>query len=640
MNSKGVIILIFISVLFRTSTYAQFNTKDHIQNIESVLALWNGNGDQYEMYTVANWEKLFEKALLTSIKLDNDSLTFKTQLALSYIYHDQAKFTKAIPLLKKIYQQKLKLNEEDYKTVLIKLEEEYRSFEDIGNALLIRNERIKNGYINTYWEIYRDCGLYEAAKKDYIQFQKKGYPNSRQEINYYLYLGDLYFALNQIDSARIVYTQGMKVAKSTIQLNKKTKAYRETDLLYFYGSLLGNITKCDINQLNYNNAIPSLLTDISYSYENLENKVRKMYYLSGSYLNKKNPQKAKLYLDSGIYIFRDKTNHDIYLFQLKTMANYYEYLKIFDSAYIYENLYSNYKDSIDTKKQENQSFLLLAQLELTNRRTELVKSSKTLEEKNNIIQIQKLQLYSLVSVVVFAAAFIIGLFRNSRQKNKNKKFIEQQNYQLTISSDRIKNQNDKNEILLKELHHRVKNNLQVMYSLLNLQKRRNKDEDTKSSLLSIQNRIQTMALVHQNLYTTGNFEMVEVASYIKTLVNHLLSIYKTELKEIELFFEIEEDLEFPIEYVVSIGLIINEAVSNALKYAFNNNSKGKLHVSLYSKSDNCIIEVKDNGPGFNNKDIKENSLGMKLIKVMCAQLKANYIIEKNNGVTHKIEFKI
>jgi two-component sensor histidine kinase len=639
MNRRVAIILIFISVLFCSNLYAQSNTKERIQNIESILALWNGNGDQYEMYPVAIWEKRFEKAYEQALKLKNDSLLFKTRLALSYIYHDQAKFTKAIPLLKQIYQQKSKLNEEDYKTVLIKLEEEYRSFEDIRNALLIRNERIKNGYIITYWEIYRDCGLFEAAKKDYIQFQKKGYPNSRQEINYYLYLGDLYFELNQIDSAKIIYTQGMKITKSTIEFNKKTKAYRETDLLYFYGSFLGNIAKCDIAQFKYKNAIPSLLKDISYSYENLGNKVRKMYYLSNCYLFKNNPEKAKLFLDSGISIFSDKTNHDIYLLQLKTKANYYKYLKLFDSAYLYETTYSNYKDSIDTKKQENQSFLLLAQLELTNRRAELVKSTRALEEKNKIIQLQKLQLYSLVAIILFAAAFIIGLFRNFRQKNKNEKFIEQQNQQLTISSNRIKNQNDKNEILLKELHHRVKNNLQVMYSLLNLQKRRNKDEDTKNSLLSIQNRIQTMALVHQNLYTTGNFEMVEVSNYIKTLVNHLLSIYKIETKEIELFFEIEEDLELPIEYVVSIGLIINEAVSNALKYAFNASSKGKLYISVYSKSENCFIIIKDNGPGFDNKDIKENSLGMKLIKVMCAQLKAEYIIEKEIGVTHKIEFK-
>ena len=639
MKIRFVYILLVISLLFRDKLHAQNNSNNENRNVESILALWNGNLDQYDLYPVAIWEKMFENAFKETSKSNNSEQLFKIKIALSYIYHDQAKFKKAIPFLKELYLNKSKLNKDDYEAVLIKLEEEYRSFGDIANALIIRNERIKIRSINTYWEIYRDCGLFEAAKRDFIQFQEKGVPYSRKELQYYFYLGDIYFELNQIDSANEIFNQGIAAAKKTIEVNRKTKAYRETNLLYFYGCFIGNTAKCLIAKGQYKKAIPLLLEDISYSYENLGNKAQKMLYLSDCYLKTNNPTKAKLYLDSGSIIFSDKTNNSIYLKQLKTNSNYFNYLKLYDSAYLYSIAYSKYKDSFDTKRQENQSVLLLGQLELTNRRSELFKSTQTLEEKNKLIELQKSQLTALVSVIVMSIAFIIALYRNFRQKNKNKKFIEQQNNQLKISSERIKSQNDKNEILLKELHHRVKNNLQVMYSLLNLQKRRNKDEDTKSSLLSIQNRIQTMALVHQNLYTSGNFEMVEVTAYIKTLITHLLSIYKTETKEIDISYFLESDLELPIEYVVSIGLIINEAVSNALKYAFNGSNKGKLNISIYSKSGNCIIEVKDNGPGFSNKDIKENSLGMKLINVMCAQLKAKFTLVNTDGVSHKIEFK-
>ncbi len=638
MSRKFILTLLLITGLYRDQLHAQKSINNSAKT-ETIIALWNSNGDQYGMYPVAIWEKMFESEYEKALKENNEVLIFKTRLALSSIYHDQSKFTKAFPFLKFIYANKLQLKENEYKTVLIKLEEEYRSFGDIANALIIRDERIKKGYIDTYWEIYRDCGLFEAAKKDFIQFQKKGSPASWKELNYYFYLGEIYFELNQVDSAQIVYKLGVQATLNTIDLNKKTKVYREANLHYFYGYFLGNIAKCYIYNGQYKKAIPLLLEDIKNSYENIENKARKIFYLSNCYLKTNDIGKAKLYLDSGIQIFNGKTNSDIYLIQLKSLSNYYNFQKAYDSAYFYSMAYVNFKDSIDKKKQNNQSVLLLAQLELSNRRSELIKSGHLLEEKNKIIKLQKLQLFTLVSVMVFATAFIIALYRNYRQKNKNEKFIEKQNYQLKISSESIKKQNDKNEILLKELHHRVKNNLQVMYSLLNLQKRRNKDADTKSSLLSIQNRIQTMALVHQNLYTTGNFEMVEVVSYIKTLITHLISIYQTESKEIEIIYDIETDLQLPIENVVSMGLILNEAVSNALKYAFTKIKQGKLHVVIYSNAENCIIEVKDNGPGFNNQDLKENSLGMKLIKVMCAQLKANYVFENTNGVSHNITFK-
>ena len=104
--------------------------------------------------------------------------------------------------------------------------------------------------------------------------------------------------------------------------------------------------------------------------------------------------------------------------------------------------------------------------------------------------------------------------------------LYQNNITKTRSNKKIALEVERNDLLLKELHHRVKNNLQVMYSLLNMQKRRNDNETTRALITSVQNRIQTMALVHQNLYTTENFELVEIGSYVYTLVNHLKMIYQ------------------------------------------------------------------------------------------------------------------
>ena len=233
-----------------------------------------------------------------------------------------------------------------------------------------------------------------------------------------------------------------------------------------------------------------------------------------------------------------------------------------------------------------------------------------------------------------SAAIYLNSIANTKSKNK----IEAQNVMINAHSDKIEAQFNHNEILLKELHHRVKNNLQVMYSLLNLQKRRNKDADTIETLSSIQNRIQTMALVHQNLYNSGDFEMVEVLNYIKTLANHLALIYKVDKQKIDVQFDIDDTLKLPIETVVAIGLIVNEAVSNSFKYAFKNKEHGDILIKISSDENDTEIIVQDNGNGIKQENTKENSLGMKLIQLMCLQLKATHSLEKINGVKHHIKF--
>jgi two-component sensor histidine kinase len=282
---------------------------------------------------------------------------------------------------------------------------------------------------------------------------------------------------------------------------------------------------------------------------------------------------------------------------------------------------------------------LLVQLEVGNRRSELLKSNQSLNDSNKKNNQQKNALLILLFFLVISITISTAIYLNNVAKTKSKIQIEAQNKMINAHSDKMEAQFIHNETLLKELHHRVKNNLQVMYSLLNLQKRRNKDNEIIETLSSIQNRIQTMALVHQNLYNSGDFELVETLNYIKTLAAHLESIYKIDKQKIEVKFDIDENLKLPIETVVAIGLIINEAVSNSFKYAFTNNkNKGILKIKITCINNNIEVIVSDNGEGVQQKNKKENSLGMKLIDLMCLQLKATHNIETTNGVSHHIKF--
>ncbi len=623
--------------------------KNRIKTTVQLLNLWDSvNNNELNIkdpFTIDDWEQLVLKEYNLAVTQNNQDLIFKLSLPLSYIYHSETKFKKGIPLLALLYQQKDKLSPIRYKQVCIKLEEEYRASNNIEKALEIRKERINNKFIDNYWEIYKDCGLYDAAVKDYLQFVKIPELYTIKRLQYYFQLGELYMQMQKFDSAGIIYNKGLKEASLTIIENNKTNTYEKSKLIYWEACFMGLVIKSNIEKGDYSNAINILKYDIAQSFENSDNKIVKMNALAKAYIHNNQFIEARKYIDSVSGLLSEKTTKQLELDHLFLFSDYYTKTNNNDSALYYFKRYNHYKEEIYKNIQKNQSVLVLAQMEISNRRTALLESNKSLTESNkSLIESNKKnseqKTILLVLLFFLILSIIVGaiIYKNSLAKSRYTAKIKAQNILINENSNKIEAQFNHNEILLKELHHRVKNNLQVMYSLLNLQKRRNQDKDTIETLSSIQNRIQTMALVHQNLYTSGDFEMVEIANYIKTLANHLEAIYKVDKKKIQIIFDIDEALKLPIETVVAIGLIINEAVSNSFKYAFQEVQNGKLFIKIKNELTETEIVIQDNGIGLAEVPKKENSLGMKLIKLMCLQLKATHSIEKSNGVTHYIKF--
>jgi two-component sensor histidine kinase len=636
---------IILLLIFYCNKYANAQNIIQLQqNVNSIklIKLWDSidkSGDYIiDPYKIEVWENKFEYEYFSALKRNEKDLAFQLSIPLSFIYHSETKFNKGMPLLKNIFKNKNKINKRQLELVLIKLEEEYRAINDIENAIIIRKERISNQFINNYWEIYRDCGLFEAAKKDLLHFQKMAPAYTIQRLSYYYLLGDLYMQMKEYDSAKNIFNIGLEATKNTIIVNNKTSQYEKSKLLYWEGCFMGLIAKSNIEKGNYKNAIAILKYDISQSYENTDNKIDKMLALSKCYIHFNNLMGAKIYLDSSRKLLHEKVLKSIQLTYLLTSSDYYKALNKIDSALLYYQAYNNYRDTLFNKIQKNQSILLLVQLEVANRRSELLESKQSLIDSNKLNNQQKTLLLILLFFLIISITVSAAIYLNSIANTKSKNKIEAQSVLINAHADKIEAQFNHNEILLKELHHRVKNNLQVMYSLLNLQKRRNKDTDTIETLSAIQNRIQTMALVHQNLYNSGDFEMVEVLNYIKTLANHLELIYKVDKQKIDVQFDIDNTLKLPIETVVAIGLIVNEAVSNSFKYAFKNRENGIILIKISNGIDETEITVQDNGNGIKQENTKENSLGMKLIKLMCLQLKATHTVEKINGVKHHIKF--
>lgn len=197
------------------------------------------------------------------------------------------------------------------------------------------------------------------------------------------------------------------------------------------------------------------------------------------------------------------------------------------------------------------------------------------------------------------------------------------------------------DILLKEVHHRVKNNMQVISSILNLQSSYVKDSYALNLLKECQNRIKSMAFIHESLYQTKNFESVNFSEYVTTLSKNLVHTYSINTKKIKLILTLD-NLFLSLDASIPCGLIINEIISNSLKYAFPDNRDGIIFVTLRVIKNQVKIEVGDNGVGIpESVDIKHTqTLGLQLVDTLVEQLNGTLNLKRNKGTTFIIEFKI
>jgi PAS domain S-box-containing protein len=196
------------------------------------------------------------------------------------------------------------------------------------------------------------------------------------------------------------------------------------------------------------------------------------------------------------------------------------------------------------------------------------------------------------------------------------------------------------ETLLKEIHHRVKNNLQTISSLLDLQAESITEPKSLEAFRSSQSRIRSMALIHERLYKSENLSEIKACEYIKNLVEYLEGTYQSPSREIEISTEII-DYSLDLDVAIPCGLIINELVSNSMKYAFQQNHKGKIKVSLQTDNEeNLVLTIKDNGVGMtlNFRTLNPQSLGLELVKLMVKQLNGKMAIDGTAGTTISITF--
>lgn len=197
------------------------------------------------------------------------------------------------------------------------------------------------------------------------------------------------------------------------------------------------------------------------------------------------------------------------------------------------------------------------------------------------------------------------------------------------------------EVLLKEIHHRVKNNLQIVSSLLHLQAQTITDPEIIKAIQDSQNRIESISLIHKNLYTNPNIGKIDIAEYINNLVAGILISYQIKPGQISLYTDIDS-VVLSVDQAIACGLIINELISNALKHAFYQIDSGEISISLHKNNKHNIeLIIRDNGIGLaDNIDWDTtSSLGLSLVYDLATeQLEGSITIERHRGTIFKIEF--
>ncbi|MEM3341872.1 MAG: PAS domain S-box protein, partial [Thermoplasmata archaeon] len=213
---------------------------------------------------------------------------------------------------------------------------------------------------------------------------------------------------------------------------------------------------------------------------------------------------------------------------------------------------------------------------------------------------------------------------------------------LKQTEDKLKKELEEKQVLIKEVHHRVKNNLQVIVSLLNMQSRSVKDPYDQMLFQDSINRVKSLALVHEKLYQSPDLKNIDFKDYITKLCNHLLSIYRDKVSKVRLDLKIEK-INVDINKAIPLGLMLNEILSNSLKYAFPQNQPGFVFVWMYLQEGSVVVEAGDDGVGLPEgfDPSKSKSLGMQLLASLPAQLGGTLTRESaDKGVRYKITFPI
>jgi|GEM_PF-526532 len=309
----------------------------------------------------------------------------------------------------------------------------------------------------------------------------------------------------------------------------------------------------------------------------------------------------------------------------ENMANCYASMKQFDKAYACSRNYKSLQDTLLNEENSRHINEMNVLYETEQKQKQISQLSQDVTKGNiaNRQSIKERNYLLLSSLLLLALLVVIFIsYRNSRRKTA--RLNEQNSVIEKALADK--------EVLLKEIHHRVKNNMQIVSSLLDLQSISIKDAQAAEAMKEGKNRVQSMALIHQNLYQHDNLKGINARDYIAQLLTHLKDSYNVSQSAVKITTEID-DLTIDVDTMIPIGLMLNELITNVFKYAVPNNNNPELNIALQQKDNSLYLKVKDNGPGFAYPDDFKTTktFGLKMVRAFAQKLKGTVGVNNQQG---------
>jgi two-component sensor histidine kinase len=488
--------------------------------------------------------------------------------------------------------------------------------------------------------LYNMIGLTEKAISERRKEAQKSASKNDSEYyaNFYNDIGVFYNAKKNSDSAEFYFLKAKGILLQT-KVEKEKETYRK----FFLALIDGNLALSYFNRGNVKEAIPFLKTDVYYSLkvENYESAFNSYNLLSQCYISLKQNKLAKCYLDSAHLLIQEKVKGIAPTLRLLlTWANYYNSTNDFNKSNQCYKQYLAINDSFQILEKERQIQNQSVAISVEQSEIELNEKDKLLDQSKLEEAKQKTFRAYLLAGIIILSSIIIFLILNNHNTKKREEQLYLKNKQITSQNVLIEQSLKEKEALIKEIHHRVKNNLQIISSMLSLQMGKVDDENTISILKDAQQRINSISLTHQMLYQKDNISSISLGDYIENLVTQIeKTIFSTNV-----FLKCSissRERKINIDSAVPLGLLINEILTNAYKHAFTENEKGLVSVTLNDNEGGWSLKISDNGKGLpeNFESLNHKSMGMELINILAAQLNANLKIEKANGTSFTIEMK-
>ncbi len=507
----------------------------------------------------------------------------------------------------------------------------YYALEAVKSVEKSNNKSSTFYYYKQLADIYMELQLYEKS----IEWYKKSNLISQDKnISYY------YRSVDLISKCLLKLGRNQEALNSILDAVKKyppQTSHNKAIIYLVLGNYYKTIKRYDLAEKNYTSAL--------FFFEEIKNdiypKILSHAYIEvGSfYIEQKEYLKAKAILEKALEIpegitgISSLSDANLMLFKVDSaQANY-------PSAIKYYQKYKALNDSVFNEKKSKR----IEELQVLYETEKQKKDIDTLQDLTTF-QMTKLEhlgksLSLIIGVLVLLSVIFLLLIKSYTTKQKSNRMLISQKGEIDQKNTSLQKLVLEKEWLLKEVHHRVKNNLQIVMSLLNTQSHYLKDNAALNAIQESQHRIYSMSLIHKKLYQTENVIAINMEIYCKEMIEYFKNTFDIG-QRIQFMIDVEP-IELDSSQAVPLGLILNEAITNSIKHAFTNKNNGIITVTFKHLDNNRLqLFIKDNGIGIleNSDDMNFQSLGMKLIKGFSEDLDAELHIKNDNGLLISLNF--